>query len=85
MRELARLSGEYSLPLAEAVKRVVSKLLEAGLDVEVSIEGPGVEVRLRALGERRIGSIVMERTEVLAEGDSEALEVLRGSLMLGGG
>ncbi len=85
MRELARLSGEYSLPLAEVARRVISRLLEEGLDVEVSVEAPGVEVRLRALGESRIGSIVVKRTEVRAEGDSEALEVVRRSLMLGGG
>ena len=60
---------------------MISRLLEEGLDVEA----PGVEVRLRALGESRVGSIVMERTEVRAEGDPEALEVVRRSLMLGGG
>ncbi len=85
MRELARLSGEYSLPLAEAARRVISRLLEEGLDVEVSVEAPGVEVRLRALGESRVGAMVMERTGVRAEGDPEALEVVRRSLMLGGG
>ncbi len=85
MRELVRLSGEYSLPLVEVARRVTSRLLDMDLDVEVSIEAPGVRVRLRPIGKRRVGSIVIERTQVLAEGDPEVLETVRRSLMLGGG
>lgn len=80
-----RLSGDYSLPLTEAVRRVLSALSRGDSRLEVVIEAPGLRVRLRPAGSRRVGSIEIPRTVVEAEGDLGDLEVVRRSLMLGGG
>jgi len=75
----------YSVRLSEAVRRVVSAMEDAGLGPVVTIETRGGVVRMRSAGERRVGPMRLWSTEVEVEGGEALSELVRRSLMLGGG